>query len=155
MLSVDTNSFRHLPRRSSNNCDLQFANCDKQTYRLKENYSIDDCSSSACLVPLHTSLRLSSQSAILLFFPLSLPPFHLSLSLSLYYPSIPLSLSPSLPPSMSLPSYVSPRSISHTLLRFSAVAFVARLRHCLFRHQSLRSLRSLHSLCQFVIALSS
>ena len=25
---VDTNSLRHLPRRSSKNCDLQFANCD-------------------------------------------------------------------------------------------------------------------------------
>ena len=37
MLSVDTNSLRHLPRRSSKNCDLEFANTDK----LKENYSID------------------------------------------------------------------------------------------------------------------
>ena len=38
MISVDMNSLRHLPRRSSKNCDLQFANCD----RLKENYSIDE-----------------------------------------------------------------------------------------------------------------
>ena len=37
VLSVDTNSLRHLPRRSSQNCDLQFANSD----RFKENYSID------------------------------------------------------------------------------------------------------------------
>ena len=36
-----TNSLRHLPRRSSNNSDLQFANCDRQTYGLEENYSID------------------------------------------------------------------------------------------------------------------
>ena len=38
-------SLRHLPRRSSKNCDLQFANTDRQTDRhtdrLKENYSID------------------------------------------------------------------------------------------------------------------
>ena len=26
---------------SSNNCDLQFANADRQTYRLMENYSND------------------------------------------------------------------------------------------------------------------
>ena len=31
LLSVDTNSLRHLPRRSSKNCDLQFANSDRQT----------------------------------------------------------------------------------------------------------------------------
>ena len=31
VLSVDTNSSRHFPRRSSKNCDLQFANCDRQT----------------------------------------------------------------------------------------------------------------------------
>ena len=37
MLSDDTNSLRHLSRRSSKNCDLQFANTD----RFKENYSID------------------------------------------------------------------------------------------------------------------
>ena len=30
VLSVDTNSLRHLPRRSSKNCDLQFANFDRQ-----------------------------------------------------------------------------------------------------------------------------
>ena len=29
--SMDTNMLRHLPRRSNNNCDLQFANCDRQT----------------------------------------------------------------------------------------------------------------------------
>ena len=33
VLSVDSNSLRHLPRRSSKNCDLQFANCDRQTDR--------------------------------------------------------------------------------------------------------------------------
>ena len=33
LLSVDTNSLRHLPRRSSKKCDLQFENSD----RLKEN----------------------------------------------------------------------------------------------------------------------
>ena len=38
VLSDDTNSLRHLPRRSSKNCDLQFVNFD----RFKENYSIDD-----------------------------------------------------------------------------------------------------------------
>ena len=37
MLSVNTNSLRHLPKRSSNNCDMQFANND----RFKENYRID------------------------------------------------------------------------------------------------------------------
>ena len=41
MLSADTNSLRHLPRRSSKNCDLQFANSD----RFKENCSIDAGSS--------------------------------------------------------------------------------------------------------------
>ena len=30
VLSVDTNSLIHLPRRSSKNCNLQFANCDRQ-----------------------------------------------------------------------------------------------------------------------------
>ena len=34
VLSVDTNSLRHLPRQSSKNCDLQFANI------FKDNYSI-------------------------------------------------------------------------------------------------------------------
>ena len=38
MLSDETISLRHLPRRSCKNCDLQFANSD----RFKENYSIDD-----------------------------------------------------------------------------------------------------------------
>ena len=38
MLSDDTNSLRHLPIRSSKNCDLELANTD----RLMENYSIDD-----------------------------------------------------------------------------------------------------------------
>ena len=37
MHSDDTISLRHLPRRSSKNCDLQFANND----RCKANYSID------------------------------------------------------------------------------------------------------------------
>ena len=32
MLSFDTNSLRHLPRRSIKNCDLEFANNDRQTY---------------------------------------------------------------------------------------------------------------------------
>ena len=41
VLSVDTNSLRHLPRRPSKNCYLQFANIDRQTDRFKENYSID------------------------------------------------------------------------------------------------------------------
>ena len=36
-MTVDTDSLRYLPRRSSNNCDLQFANSE----RFKENYSID------------------------------------------------------------------------------------------------------------------
>ena len=31
VLSVNTNSWRHLPKRSSKNCDLQFANTDRQT----------------------------------------------------------------------------------------------------------------------------
>ena len=35
VLSVDTNILRHLPRRSSKNSELQFANCD----RFKENYT--------------------------------------------------------------------------------------------------------------------
>ena len=38
MLADDTNSLRHLPRRSSKNCDLKF---DNSTDRFKENYSID------------------------------------------------------------------------------------------------------------------
>ena len=38
MHSVDTNSLRHLSRRSSKNCELQFANSD----RFKENYIDDD-----------------------------------------------------------------------------------------------------------------
>ena len=33
---------RHLPRRSSKNCDLQFAKTERQTDRLKENYGIDN-----------------------------------------------------------------------------------------------------------------
>ena len=41
MLSADTDSLRHLPRRSSKNCDMQFANTDRQTDL--ENYSIDTC----------------------------------------------------------------------------------------------------------------
>ena len=31
LLSVDTNSLRHLPRRSSKNCDLPFVNIDSRT----------------------------------------------------------------------------------------------------------------------------
>ena len=37
MLSDETVSLRHLQRRSSKNCDLQFANSD----RFKANYSVD------------------------------------------------------------------------------------------------------------------
>ena len=37
MLSDDTLSLRHLPRRWSKNWDLEFANCD----RFKTNYSVD------------------------------------------------------------------------------------------------------------------
>ena len=37
LLSVDTNSLRHVPKRSSKNCDLRFANID----RFKKNNSID------------------------------------------------------------------------------------------------------------------
>ena len=37
MLSDDTVSMRHLPRRSSKNCDFPFANSD----RFKANYSVD------------------------------------------------------------------------------------------------------------------
>ena len=40
MLSVDTNGLRHLTRRSSKNCDMQFANYDRQTDRFKEKYKI-------------------------------------------------------------------------------------------------------------------
>ena len=35
--SDDTNSLKHLPRRSSKTCDMQFADTD----RFMENYSID------------------------------------------------------------------------------------------------------------------
>ena len=31
MFSVDTNGLRHLPRQSSNNYDLEYANTDRQT----------------------------------------------------------------------------------------------------------------------------
>ena len=34
---IDTHNLRYLPRRSSKNCDLQFANSDRQTDRFKEN----------------------------------------------------------------------------------------------------------------------
>ena len=51
MRSDDTNSLRHLPRRSSKNCDTQFDNFD----RFKENYSIDDTATriSAVIVEQH------------------------------------------------------------------------------------------------------
>ena len=39
LLSVDTNSLRHLPRRSGKNCNLQFANSDIILF--KEKYIID------------------------------------------------------------------------------------------------------------------
>ena len=45
VLPDDTISLRHLPRRSSKNCDLQSANVDWQTDRFKANYSIDKHSS--------------------------------------------------------------------------------------------------------------
>ena len=50
-VSDDTNRLRHLPRRSSKNCDLQFANFD----RLKENYSIDIDMTCISLVVLPSS----------------------------------------------------------------------------------------------------
>ena len=40
MSSVDTGSLRHLPRRSIKNCNLEFANTDRQT-DLRRIYSID------------------------------------------------------------------------------------------------------------------
>ena len=39
MLSVDTNSLRHLQRRSRKNFDLQFANCDRLACILKDSYT--------------------------------------------------------------------------------------------------------------------
>ena len=51
VLSDDRDSYRHFPRRSSKNRDLPFANTDRQTDRLKENYSIDNEVS-------HTNTRL-------------------------------------------------------------------------------------------------
>ena len=67
MLSVDTNSLRHLSRRSNKNCDLQFANCVKTkvckvlirdmlfaddaavaTHTQEELQSLMDCFSQAC-----------------------------------------------------------------------------------------------------------
>ena len=62
--------------------------------------TFSDCSP-ACLGPLHTILRLCTQSAILLLFPLSLSLSLSSLSVSLYLPPSP-SLSLPLPPSPSL-----------------------------------------------------
>ena len=51
MRSDDTNSLRHLPRRSSKNCDTQFDNFD----RFNENYIIDDTATrvSAVIVEQH------------------------------------------------------------------------------------------------------
>ena len=34
LVTVDTNSFRHVPRRSSKNCDLQFSNNDTDSMRI-------------------------------------------------------------------------------------------------------------------------
>ena len=41
-MTVDTNSLRYLLKRSSKNCDLQFANILDSTDIFKENCSIDD-----------------------------------------------------------------------------------------------------------------
>ena len=41
VISVDTNSLRHLPRRSSKNYDLQFANFDRQTEYTPSDYSTE------------------------------------------------------------------------------------------------------------------
>ena len=43
LLSVDTNSLRHLPRRSSNNCDLQFDNLDRHTDNYIVTYILVHC----------------------------------------------------------------------------------------------------------------
>ena len=40
-MTVDTKSLRYISSRSSKNCDLQFANIDRQTDRFKEDYCID------------------------------------------------------------------------------------------------------------------
>ena len=45
---------RHLPRRSSKNCDLQFANVD----RLKANYSVDEHASLSSLICSGCVLRV-------------------------------------------------------------------------------------------------
>ena len=54
MLSDDTISLRHLPRRSSKNCDLPFAKNDI----FKANYSIDELVYLSC----HTVMRLLSKN---------------------------------------------------------------------------------------------
>ena len=51
-MTVDTNSLRYLPRRSSKNCDRQFANSDRQTNRIKENYNIDCKSNDVCCLAM-------------------------------------------------------------------------------------------------------
>ena len=55
-----TNSLRRLPRLSSKNCDLQFANSD----RFKENYSIDtsvcQCTHARACTRTHTRLEHAS-----------------------------------------------------------------------------------------------
>ena len=56
VLSVGSNSLRHLPRRSSKNCDLQFASTD----RLKENYSID-CTLVICMWRVSLSVRTTME----------------------------------------------------------------------------------------------
>ena len=38
-MTIDTNSLTYLPKGSSKNCDLQFANTDRQTDIFKKNYS--------------------------------------------------------------------------------------------------------------------
>ena len=37
-MPVDMNSLSHLPRRSGNNFDLQFANNDRQSYRYRQMF---------------------------------------------------------------------------------------------------------------------
>ena len=51
---LDAISLRHLPRRSSENCELHSANVARQTDRLKTNYSVD--------IPLIFSLNANTAS---------------------------------------------------------------------------------------------
>ena len=40
-MTVNTNSLKYVPRRSSKNCCMKFANSSRQTDRFKENYNIE------------------------------------------------------------------------------------------------------------------